>query len=184
MHLPRVAFCDSSASNIRPSRNQFHREDASLTSLTSLTVQHAIDSDRCGWVSGEEGLRSFGAGAVERGALGCILECSCEIDLLIVARQHSRARSCDAVAISRTPHPARDVARAAGQLPGEYRQVPNLLRHFGGHDLRGVSRQELLERRTRRRVSKFSQFRCIVFFSNRKQEAISKNRPRMSHCRP
>lgn len=94
-------------------------------------------------VSGEEGVRPLGAGAVvvereeRRG---------CSREVVVVDRD---ARSCRCA----QPDLAVPVARAARQLPGQRGQVSHLLRHPGRHDLRGVSGQTVLERRTSRGVS-------------------------------
>lgn len=92
-------------------------------------------------VSGEEGVRPLGAGAVvveREERRGCSWE--------VVDRD---ARSCRCA----QPDLAVPVARAARQLPGQRGQVSHLLRHPGRHDLRGVSGQTVLERRTSRGVS-------------------------------
>lgn len=93
-------------------------------------------------VSGEEGVRPLGAGAVvveREERRGCSRE-------VVVDRD---ARSCRCT----QPDLAVPVARAARQLPGQRGQVSHLLRHPGRHDLRGVSGQTVLERRTSRGVS-------------------------------
>lgn len=88
-------------------------------------------------------MRPLGAGAVvvereeRRG---------CSREVVVVDRD---ARSCRCA----QPDLAVPVARAARQLPGQRGQVSHLLRHPGRHDLRGVSGQTVLERRTSRGVS-------------------------------
>lgn len=102
-------------------------------------------------------MRPLGAGAVvvereeRRG---------CSREVVVVDRD---ARSCRCA----QPDLAVPVARAARQLPGQRGQVSHLLRHPGRHDLRGVSGQTVLERRTSRGVSSalFSLFSLSTSFS-------------------
>lgn len=72
----------------------------------------------------------------------------------IVVERDRDARSCRCA----QPDLAIPVARAARQFPGQRGQVSHLLRHPGRHDLRGVSGQTVLERRTSRGVS------SVLFF--------------------
>lgn len=97
-------------------------------------------------------MRPFGAGAVvfvereeRRG---------CSWNGEIVVERDRDARSCRCA----QPDLAIPVARAARQFPGQRGQVSHLLRHPGRHDLRGVSGQTVLERRTSRGVS------SVLFF--------------------
>ena len=102
-------------------------------------------------------MRPCGAAAVERRDR---YRCSCnrEIDVNRVGD----ARSCTECHASDVTNA---VARAAGQFLGQCRQVSDLLRHSGRHDLRGIPGQTMLERRTHRRVSTMPFRRCSIAFS-------------------
>lgn len=98
-------------------------------------------------------MRPLGAGAIvverEEQRRGCGWNGG-EVVVAVVVRRDRDARSwCCA-----QPDLAVPVARAARQFPGQRGQVSHLLRHPGRHDLRGVSGQTVLERRTTRGVSR------------------------------
>lgn len=98
-------------------------------------------------------MRPLGAGAiaVEREERRGRSRWNGEIVVLVLVVGRDRdARSCRCAA---QPDLAVPVARAARQFPGKRGQVSHLLRHPGRHDLRGVSGQTVLERRTSRGVS-------------------------------
>lgn len=93
-------------------------------------------------------MRPVGAAAIGRGDR---YGCSCTRE--IVVERGRDARSCAACHASDITDA---VTRAAGQFLGQRGQVPDLLRHARRHNLRRISGQAMLERRTRRRVSTFA----------------------------